>query len=255
VFNRITSHLRGNAIAYLALFTALGGTSYAAITLAPGSVTSKALANGAVTNSKLAVHSVGERNLAKSQLTAADFKPGALQRALGLKTGAAGPAGVTGGLGQTGPAGPTGATGAGGPMGPAGHDGSASVALRARGTGSVTAAHGSSVNVPLTGASWTQAGNDPNLIAGSFTIEIPASCTGSFGNSIVISVDGVPNTFAAAPTFPANTTVTVPVVVSEIMEPGADTQHTISAKLANSCTKSGEDYVVTDSKIDVVNFH
>jgi hypothetical protein len=129
------------------------------------------------------------------------------------------------------------------------------VALRARGTGSVTAAHGSSVNVPLTGASWTQAGNDPNLIAGSFTIEIPASCTGSFGNSIVISVDGVPNTFAAAPTFPANTTVTVPVVVSEIMEPGADTQHTITAKLANSCTKSGEDYVVTDSKIDVVNFH
>jgi hypothetical protein len=255
VSNRLARHIRGNAVAYLALFTALGGTSFAAITLAPGSVTSRALANGAVTHSKLAAHSVSEGNLAKRQLTAADFKPGALQTALGLKTGAAGPAGATGGIGRAGAAGPTGATGAGGPMGPAGHDGTGSVALRARGTSGVTAAHGSSVNVPLTGGSWTQASNDLNLVTGSFTIGIPASCTGSFGNSIVISVDGVPNTFAAAPTFPANTTVTVPVVVSEIMEPGGDTQHTITAKLSNSCTKSGEDYHLTDAKIDVVNFH
>lgn len=253
--SRITSHLRGNAVAYLALFTALGGTSYAAITLAPGSVTSKELANGAVTHSKLAMHSVNERNLAKQQLTAADFKPGALQRALGLKAGATGPAGATGGLGLTGPAGPTGAVGAGGPMGPAGHDGTASVALRARSTGSVTAAHGSTATVPLTSTNWTQAGNDLNLITGSVTLEIPQSCTGSFGNSVVVSVDGVPNTFAVAPTIPANTTVTVPIVVSELMEPGGDMQHSIAAKVQNSCTRSGEDYVLTDAKLDVVNFH
>jgi hypothetical protein len=70
-----------------------------------------------------------------------------------------------------------------------------------------------------------------------------------------MSVDGVPNTFAVAPTAPANATVTVPVVVSEVMEPGADTQHTVTARLQNSCTRSGEDYSLSDLKLDVVNFH
>jgi hypothetical protein len=39
------------------------------------------------------------------------------------------------------------------------------------------------------------------------------------------------------------------------MEPGASTQHTITAKLGNSCTKSGEDYTVSNVKVDVVTFH
>jgi hypothetical protein len=254
--NRITSHLRGNAVAYVALFTALGGTSYAAIQLSPGSVTSKVLANGAVTHSKLAPRSVYAGNLAKRQLTADLFKPGALTSALRGAAGATGATGKTGGGGGLGPAGPSGAVGGGGPMGPAGHDGSASVALRARmaGTG-VTAPHGSATNVPLTAGSWTQAANDVNLVTGAITIAIPATCTGSFGNSVVMSVDGIPNTFALAPTAPANTTVTVPLVVSEVMEPGADKQHTVTARVQNSCTKSGEDYTITDAKLDVVNFH
>jgi hypothetical protein len=169
--------------------------------------------------------------------------------------GAAGAGGRDGGVGAIGPAGPIGAIGSGGPQGPAGHDGSASVALRARSTGTVTGPHGASTNIPLTGGSWTQAGNDLNLITGSVTLETPQSCTGSFGNSVVMSVDGVPNTFAVAPTAPANSTVTIPVVVSEVMEPGGDTQHTITAKLANTCTRSGEDFTLTDAKIDVVTFH
>jgi hypothetical protein len=230
--NRITSHLRGNAVAYVALFAALGGTSYAAARLAPGSVTSRALANGAVTHAKLAVHSIGPAN----------FKPGALQSALGGKGGA-------GGKGAAGSAGPV------GPQGAAGHDGSASVALRARGTGGVSAPHGAATTIPLTGGGWTQAANDVNLLTGSATMTIPQSCTGSFGNALAISVDGIPNTFAVAPTAPAGATVTVPLVVSEVMEPGADTQHTVTAKLQNSCTKSGEDYSVSDLKLDVVNFH
>jgi hypothetical protein len=235
--DRITSHLRGNAVAYLALFTALGGSSYAAVTLAPGSVNSRALAKGAVTHSKLAAHSVG----------AANFTPGALQSALGVKPGAKGSAGGNGAGAAKGQA------GAVGPQGPAGHDGSASVAFRARSTGSVTGPAGASTTIPLAG-SWTQAANDLNLLTGSITIAIPQACTGSYGNAVVMSVDGVPNTFAIAPTAPANTTVTVPLVVSELMEPGAATQHTLTAKLMNSCTKSGEDYTLTDAKLDVVNF-
>jgi hypothetical protein len=253
--NRIMSHLRGNAVGYVALFAALGGTSYAAVRLAPGSVTSKALANGAVTHTKLATHSVSENNLAKGQLTASDFKPGALQAMVGATAGAAGPKGADGGAGPGGPAGPTGAAGGTGQAGPAGHDGSASIAARARGTGQVTAPHGATTDIPLSSAGWTQAANDLALVTGSITVHVPQSCTAAFSNPVVVYVDGVPNTFAVAPTTPANSTVTVPVVVSELMEPGADAQHTITAKLQNSCTKAGEDYTVTDAKIDVVNFH
>ncbi len=40
---RALNHLKSNAIAYLALFVALGGTSYAAVRLPAGSVGARAL--------------------------------------------------------------------------------------------------------------------------------------------------------------------------------------------------------------------
>ena len=236
----VVRHIRGNAVAYVALFAALGGTSYAAATLAPRSVTTQAIANGAVTQVKLARSSVGENNLRKHSLTAADFKPGALAVAVKGAPGASGAAG---------------SNGSAGPPGVPGQDGSASIVARARGTGTVSAPHGASTSVPLTGASWTQAGNDLSLITGSMSLRIPPACTGSYGNALVISVDGVPNTFGLAPSSPASTTVTVPFVVSELMEPGASAQHTVTAQLANTCTKSGEDYTVSNVKLDVLNFH
>jgi hypothetical protein len=241
MFSSVVRHIRGNAVAYLALFASLGGTSYAAVTLAPGSVTSQAIANGAVTQAKLAHNSVGENNLIKHSLTAADFKAGAL--AVAIKgTGAKG---ANGAPGSAGPPGPSGA---------AGQNGSASIAARARGTGTVSAPHGATTTIPLTGGSWTQAGNALSLITGSMTLGIPSSCTGSYGNGLVISVDGIPNTFGVAPTSPASTTVTVPFVVSEVEDPGASAQHAITAQLANTCTKAGEDYTVSNVKLDVVNF-
>jgi hypothetical protein len=50
---RIAKHVRSNLIAYLALFVALGGTSYAALNLPAGSVGTKQLRNGAVTPPKI----------------------------------------------------------------------------------------------------------------------------------------------------------------------------------------------------------
>jgi hypothetical protein len=50
---RIVSHLKNNVVAWAALFIALGGTGYAAVSLPAGSVGSKQLRNGAVTPAKL----------------------------------------------------------------------------------------------------------------------------------------------------------------------------------------------------------
>jgi hypothetical protein len=55
---RLLAHARGNAVAYLALFVALGGTSYAAFSLPAGSVGKRQIQRGAVDASKLDPNSV-----------------------------------------------------------------------------------------------------------------------------------------------------------------------------------------------------
>jgi hypothetical protein len=229
----ILAHLRGNIVAYVALFAALGGTSYAAVRLTPGSVTSSALAPNAVTHSKLAPNSVTSLNVVRGSLTAADFKAGTLVKGRG-KQGAAG------------------APGAVGQPGPQGTPGGASVGARARFSGSVSAPNGGSTSVPLSSNTWTQAANELDLITGAMTVHIPSSCTGSFGNALVVSVDGTPQTFAVAPTAPASGTVTMPFAVGTLTEPGQSTPHTLTTAFGNSCTKSGESYTVTDVKADII---
>ncbi len=51
--SRTVQHLRGNAIAYLALFVALGGTSYAALKIPAGSVGARQIKNHSITPVKL----------------------------------------------------------------------------------------------------------------------------------------------------------------------------------------------------------
>lgn len=50
--HRILSHIRANIVAWLALFVALGGTGYAAVSLPAGSVGSRALQNHSITPDK-----------------------------------------------------------------------------------------------------------------------------------------------------------------------------------------------------------
>lgn len=98
-------HLRHNAVAYLALFLALGtGGAYAASHLARNSVGTAQLKNGAVTSAKVKDGSLLSR----------DFKAGQ------LPTGAASPRGPAGAQGESGRAGPAGSTGPEGPTGPTG---------------------------------------------------------------------------------------------------------------------------------------
>lgn len=76
------SHLRRNAVAYLALVLAAStGTAYAADKLAAGSVTTKALAKNAVTSPKIKKSAVRSRQLKNGAVKAADLAPGVLPRA------------------------------------------------------------------------------------------------------------------------------------------------------------------------------
>jgi hypothetical protein len=95
---RLRSHLMGNAVAYLALFVALGGTSYAVARLPANSVGAAQITRNAV----------GSQEVRNFSLLPKDFKRGALPRGA---TGATGPQGNPGAKGDPGPKGDTGARG------------------------------------------------------------------------------------------------------------------------------------------------
>ncbi|MDA0178838.1 hypothetical protein OJ997_00905 [Solirubrobacter phytolaccae] len=96
-------------VAVVALVASLGGTSYAAATLAKNSVGSPQLKTGAVKTADLGANAVTAAKVKNGSLLAADFKAGQLP---------AGPAGVAGPAGPAGPAGATGPAGPAGPIGP-----------------------------------------------------------------------------------------------------------------------------------------
>ncbi|MEY2513631.1 MAG: hypothetical protein QOJ89_989 [bacterium] len=101
----VRSHLQHNLVGYVALFVALGGTSYAAIKLPSGSVGTKQLRTNAVTAKKLARNAVTARAVKPRSLLASAFAPGQ------LPAGATGPQGNPGLPGLIGPAGPAGTAG------------------------------------------------------------------------------------------------------------------------------------------------
>ena len=66
MLTKIINHIRGQYLGVLALFIALGGTSYAAISLPAGSVGTRQLRNGSVTASKLARGAVSPPKLSSA---------------------------------------------------------------------------------------------------------------------------------------------------------------------------------------------
>jgi len=110
------NHLNPSLVlSVVALFVALGGTSYAISQLPANSVGTKQVKNNAITSPK-----VKDRSL-----LAKDFKPGQLPRGEKGPKGEQGPTGTTGSAGTTGATGATGATGTTGATGAAGASGSA----------------------------------------------------------------------------------------------------------------------------------
>jgi hypothetical protein len=99
-------------VAYLALFVALGGVSYAAIKLPANSVGSKQIKKSAVTKSKLKKGAVTSSKIKANAVTSRLVKDGSLQTAdfAQLPAGAQGPPGVPGEPGTAGATGPPGPT-------------------------------------------------------------------------------------------------------------------------------------------------
>jgi hypothetical protein len=69
IFRVLGSHARENAVGYLALFVALGGTAFAAAALPPNSVGTPQLKNGAVTGAKVARHTLTGTDINVSTLS------------------------------------------------------------------------------------------------------------------------------------------------------------------------------------------
>lgn len=99
------------AVALLALFVALSGTSYAVTRLPRNSVGSQQIRNNAVTNPKIASGAVSSDKVQDGSLMASDFASGQLPQ---------GARGEQGAQGEPGPPGAKGETGERGPVGPAG---------------------------------------------------------------------------------------------------------------------------------------
>jgi hypothetical protein len=104
MYNRLLLHGRQNVVAYLALFVALGGTSYAAINLPANSVGAKQIKKNAVRAGELKSGAVRTSEVKDFSLLAKDFKTGQLPAGA---QGAQGPQGPQGARGPGGPAGPT----------------------------------------------------------------------------------------------------------------------------------------------------
>lgn len=104
-------HRQTTVVAYLALFAALGGSSYAVVT-----VTGKSIKNGTITGRDIKDRSLGAKELSAKAVSA-----------LTGRGGQAGSPGAQGERGPIGPAGPKGATGPAGPQGPPGPAGPSGV--------------------------------------------------------------------------------------------------------------------------------
>ena len=111
---RLTSRLTfANTISVIALFVALGGTGYAAITLPKNSVGTKQLKKNSVTFAKIKKNAVSSSKIKNGTLLRADFKAGELPGA-GTGQGSPGPQGERGLQGEPGTPGADGANGADG---------------------------------------------------------------------------------------------------------------------------------------------
>ena len=109
-----------NVVSLMALFVALGGTSYAAVKLSKNSVRSAHIKNGQVKRADVARDAVDSARVKDASLRAEDFAAGQLPAGQRGEAGPPGSQGPRGGTGAQGAEGETGSPGSPGPTGPPG---------------------------------------------------------------------------------------------------------------------------------------
>jgi hypothetical protein len=185
-------YVRRHHVALLALFIALGGTSYAAVKLPRNSVGTTQIKNHAVTTSKLSTATVKALKGAK---------------------------------GATGAPGATGATGAAGAKGDPGAPATLSVGLSAN-SNTAGLAGGTATAVPAASVTLKGDGKILVLVTGTFS----ATCNGGGGCTYAVGakLDGaaIPNVDTTV-TSTTNATVAKPVALANIVSAGAGT-HSIT---------------------------
>jgi len=228
---RLLLHARRNAIAYVALFVALGGTSYAAIKLPRNSVGTAQLRDRAVTGAKV-------RN---ASLTLADLAPGARL---------AGPRGAAGSVGPPGPQGQAGATGAPG----------TTIAAHPRLAFQTTTQNPADnpTLVPLADATWTTPAGAIDTVVLGVTISRTPSCSNPAGFiGANWKVDTAPTNQAAGfgvtySDVPANTPTTFASSGQQLILPPPETAtpRTLTLTVQDPCGDSN--ITVTDVRAAVV---
>lgn len=103
---RLRSHVTfANVVSLVALFVALGGTSYAAVKLSKNSVRSVHIKNGQVKGPDVAKNAINGDKIADGTLLVKDFASGQLRPGEAGRPGDTGPPGQPGATGQPGAAG------------------------------------------------------------------------------------------------------------------------------------------------------
>jgi hypothetical protein len=184
----ISGHLRSHGVAYLALFIALGGTSYAAI----------AIPNNSVGNKQLKANAVDSKKVKNGTLLIADFKTGQLLP------------GAKGDKGDNGPAGLQGLQGLEGPKGDKGEAGGGSVTPLALNNGSAQ-------QIPATPPSLifrqtpfaSTAASSIVIVEGNVQIDVTCPAGGpscSYATGVYVDGVGMPGTSAIQTAISAGTT-------------------------------------------------
>ncbi|XAY03447.1 hypothetical protein DSM112329_00262 [Paraconexibacter sp. AEG42_29] len=167
-------------VALLALFVALGGSSYAAAQLAKNSVGSATIKNGQVKSVDLASSSVTSAKVKDRSLLAKDFKAGQLPAG---KAGAAGAPGAPGPKGDQGAPGAPGANGAAGERGPS----NASALKKATHNVGVVPASQTVGSISLPAGSYTFAAK--LVLENTGGASVPACMVSSVVNNVLVPFD------------------------------------------------------------------
>jgi hypothetical protein len=178
---RFGRHVRQQLVGYVALFVALGGVSYAAVSLPRNSVGSAQIRNGQVKNADLARNSVSSAKVKNGSLLASDFKVGQL------------PGGPPGPQGPRGADGAPGAPGAPGAAAASMLMGRTSAALNSAGAVEYLAPSGTSV--PAAFATVSMLSPAQPTIARDFAIKLSAAVLSPWSRNFEFRIDGASTGF------------------------------------------------------------